>query len=490
MSKSALRSSAAFAIPLFASRLLSVLLLPVYTRHLSTADYGILELLDLTLFIFSSLFGLQQSNAVFYYLSKRPSDDSRVISTAFIGTALLGFAAAGFGMVGAPWVSQLVFQSAQYSFALRLYFFSMAFSLLAEAGLTQLRAAEKLVWWNGAQLLRMGLQSVLAVILLLAFRLGYLSMLWGALGASAVVALAITAVFYRNNRPQFDTRLFGAMIRYSFPLSIASIAMLFIHYGDRFFLERSVSLDQIGIYALAYKIGMLSYMVHTPFVTYWARAMYDIDDESDGGRQYPRITTYLILLLTAAGALIVTFNRPLLALLAAPQFHQAAVYIPWITLAYIIRSIGDHLRTVFYTEARTGKTTTVTFVGAGTCLIGYSTLIPRYGVWGAVVATLVAFTVMCGYCFVEAQRVRHYRFEYGRLAKIALAALAACLPALLLPLPHFWAQCAASTGFLLLMPAVLYLTGFFTAEEKTVLHAAWLRALQAPRRWQEAGAGR
>jgi O-antigen/teichoic acid export membrane protein len=489
MFKSALRGSVVFAIPLFAARIASILLLPIYTRYLSTADYGILELLDLTLFVYSNLFGLQQSSAVFYYLSKEPKSASRVLSTAFAGTLLLGAISCTLGIAAAPWISIAIFQSPQYSFALRLYFVSMAFSLFLEAGMTRVRAEEKLGIWNAAQLVRMGIQAALAVVFLAGLRLGYFSILWASLIATAVVGIWLAAGFYRRNAVVFDTKLFYGMIRYSLPLSMGSIAMLFIHYGDRFFLQRFVSLDQIGIYALAYKIGMLTYMVHTPFVTYWSQAMYTLKSEADGKALYVQLTTYLILALTAVGALIVAFNRPILAILSAPAFHSSAVYIPYITLAYIIRSIGDHLRTVFYTEARTGTSTKVTFVGAVTCLIGYSTLIPRFGVWGAVIATLIAFTIMGIYCFVEAQKVSYHRFEYGRLLKIAVAALAVCVPAMWTHLPHFWAQCGASAAYMLLMPAVLYMTGFVTAKEKITLRAFAVNALKIPARWQVTGSG-
>ena len=376
------RRSAAFSIPLLVGRVLSILLLPIYTRYLSVSDYGVLELLELTLFVYANLFSLQQSSGVFYYLSKDPKDAPRVLSTAFVGTAMIGVLAGGAGMLAAPYISRLVFQSAQYALALQLYFISMAFGLLAEAGQTQLRAGDNMVGWNMAQMMRIVVQAVVAILLLVCFQKGYYSILWGSLAASAAVGLWIPWRFYRRNPLTFDGRLFLAMFRYSLPLSVGAVAMLFIHYGDRFFLQRFVTLREIGIYALAYKIGMLSYMVHTPFVTYWSLEMYKVNNEADGKRLYVQIFTYLVLALSIAGALIVIFNRPIIALLTAPAYHDAVRYIPWITLAYVIRSIGDHLRTVFFTEKRTGMSTQVTILGAATCLAGYSILIPRFNLWG------------------------------------------------------------------------------------------------------------
>ena len=51
----------------------------------------------------------------------------------------------------------------------------------------------------------------------------------------------------------------GALPPYAgihFPIGLGGVAMLVIHYGDRFFLQRSASLADVGIYSLAYKLGM------------------------------------------------------------------------------------------------------------------------------------------------------------------------------------------------------------------------------------------
>ena len=50
-----LRHSAAYSVPVILGKMCGFLLLPVYTRYLSPSDYGVLELLDLTLFMLTSL---------------------------------------------------------------------------------------------------------------------------------------------------------------------------------------------------------------------------------------------------------------------------------------------------------------------------------------------------------------------------------------------------------------------------------------------------
>jgi O-antigen/teichoic acid export membrane protein len=264
-------------------------------------------------------------------------------------------------------------------------------------------------------------------------------------------------------------------VRYAVPLGIGSVGMLFVHYGDRFFLQRYVSLSEIGIYALAYKIGMMTALVHGPFAQFWSVEMFKVSRDPEGDKFYVRLFSYLVLALALLGVLMGTLCRPALHILVAPDYRVAAKYIPWITVAYILRSIGDHLRSVCYTEKRTGANSKVTVVGALVCIAGYVLLIPRWGVWGAVAATVTAFAFLAAYSLYEGQRVRHYHLEYRRLSIVALASVGAAMGFSLIPTSGFWTQLAAAAASLGIFSGVIRGMAFFTDEEKDALRLFLLR---------------
>jgi O-antigen/teichoic acid export membrane protein len=259
------------------------------------------------------------------------------------------------------------------------------------------------------------------------------------------------------------------MVRYSAPLGVAGLGMLFIHYGDRFFLQRYVSLADIGIYSLAYKLGMFVANFHGPFVNYWSVEMFSIAKRRDGNAIYVRMFTYFALAMGMGGALIAIFSRPLITLLAPPAYSSAARYVPWLVFAYVLRSIGDHLRTPLLTESRTVKNTKVIAISVLICLGGYSFLIPRCGVAGAVAATFAAFTVMTAYGIYESQRVRHYQFEFARIAKLAAAILGPTALFTLFPIAQFWVQIGVGIGATATIPLILWITGFLDLEERAAL---------------------
>ena len=73
----------------------AILLLPIYTRYLTPTDYGVKELIGLTVDIVGILIATAVSSGVlrFYFEYENEQDRNEVISAAIIGLSLLAFAA-------------------------------------------------------------------------------------------------------------------------------------------------------------------------------------------------------------------------------------------------------------------------------------------------------------------------------------------------------------------------------------------------------------
>ena len=70
--KSTAKHSAIYAIGALISRLTALVMLPIYTRYLTPADYGVIELLTMAIEITGILVGLRITQALFrfYILAK------------------------------------------------------------------------------------------------------------------------------------------------------------------------------------------------------------------------------------------------------------------------------------------------------------------------------------------------------------------------------------------------------------------------------------
>jgi O-antigen/teichoic acid export membrane protein len=111
-----------------------------------------------------------------------------------------------------------------------------------------------------------------------------------------------------------------------------------------------------------------------------------------------------------------------LHILTTPPFFAARRLVPILLLAYCLRAVGDYFRSVLYIENQPGRDAQINWLGAGLCLIGYAVLIPGLKVWGAAIATVLAFAVVAVVAFIWARRLRSFVLEWHRLAAISSAA--------------------------------------------------------------------
>jgi O-antigen/teichoic acid export membrane protein len=93
-------------------------------------------------------------------------------------------------------------------------------------------------------------------------------------------------------------------------------------------------------------------------------------------------------------------------------------------------------------------------------------LIPRYGMFGAAWATLIAYVYKAASTYFFSNRFFRIHFEFLRMAKIFLAAAGIFVVAGRVNFPSVYADVAVRTLLVMLFPAVLYLMHFFTPGEK------------------------
>jgi O-antigen/teichoic acid export membrane protein len=183
--------------------------------------------------------------------------------------------------------------------------------------------------------------------------------------------------------------------------------------------------------------------------------------------------TYVTLGLTAVAVCITLFIHPVLRVMVTPGFRVAARYAGWIALAYLIRAFSRCFREIFVIDKRPDLEAWVSWAGAAVVFTGYAILIPRYGVWGAVWATLGGFAIQCVVSYFVAQSVRRVDYEYLRLAKIAAGSLAITVLFAAVPAASFWMQVALGCALAALFVLLLLMMRLFTSAELDYVTAQW-----------------
>jgi O-antigen/teichoic acid export membrane protein len=467
-----IRRSGTYALATLTHRAAGLLMLPVCTRFLTTADYGVLELLDLTVNVIGMLIGVRLGSALFYFYAAAAGDRTRkdeLVSTTLFGALILGAATGGLAICAAPQLSNLVFGSPAYARYFQLFFAGFAGDFVIEVGYSCLRLLDLPWTYFRVSIGRLLVQMTISAVLLVHFNMGVMAVLISSVSTGLAVALYMGWYVLRGVHIRFTVRTFLAMARYAAPLGISSLAMFFLHFGDRFFLKASVSLSDIGVYSVAYKLGMLVAYLQTTFTLFWNSQMYSIVEGPNGERIYARTCTYLTLVMAFSTVVLGVFARPLVASTLGREFQRVSDFVPIIAVAYVIRGVGEYFTSVFFLEKKTVHVALTTWAAAAVCLTGYAILIPRYHLWGAIAATVGGFSMLLIAGYWLAQRVRRFEFELARLLKIGAGMLTVLVLSATIRPAGIWSQYLFASALVVAFVGIIVGLGFFSSDEKTAI---------------------
>ncbi len=475
--KDAVKKSGLYGLAVVARRLLGTAMVPLYTRFMTRADYGIMDLLDVSFYLVTLLFGLRRAESLLYLYKKATDEEGRrqAVSTSMIGSLVMGAILAGAGWLVATPMSEFVLGSGQYRNFVILSFVTCLFIFPIETGMALMRAQGHVNAYTRLSLYRLASAAALNVALLVFTPMRVEAFLWSNLVTAGLQGLYLIWYCLSYSGVHFTWANFRRDAAYGFPLAVHGLAMMVVHYGDRYFLRTSVSLGDIGIYSLAYKMGMIVSYIQTSFDLYWRVQVFDTLKKPEGHKFYVRVITYVITLMGTGALMIALYAKPGVRIFAGKEFADAAAYVPLLALAYVVRAAGDQFRVILRVMNQNWREVRVTVISSAFCVGAYAVLIPRFGVNGAVWATLLTFLVMMVLSYFEAQAIQHFEFEFARLGKLILSAAAAVAVNEVLNAQSMATQIGAATLSAVVYAALMKVTGFLSTDEQVYLGQKWLQ---------------
>lgn len=462
-----IRSAGVYTIGLVASRIVSVLLLPVYTRYITPADNAVLEMIDTTLSLFSIIAGARFASAISYFYAHAEGAAAKreVVSTMMLGGGLIGVAGAAAGMYAAPWISHWVLGSAEYASAFRITFATFAALILLEICWGWLRSEDKPAVYVSVTMLHLLVGVGLNVVLLVVYKASFYSVLWSALISATAVALPAAVHAVATSPSRFNWNLFLDICRYAAPVGISGLAAYVFHFGERFFLRGRVSQTELGLYLFGYKLGMMVSFLQTGFALYWNSQVFNLVQGEQGKAFLIRVFTYFTAVMTYVCFALAVGAGSMVQILADESYWGATAYVPWIAAAYWMRAAADFFRSIFFLRKQTRADAVVNVQAAALCMLAYVVLIPPYGIPGAIAATLAGFGALLAVSYRRAQVLFPATLEWRRLGKLMLTTV-------VLGAAHWMAPfdgLAPITGSALVVcaafPVMLWALGFFSPVE-------------------------
>jgi O-antigen/teichoic acid export membrane protein len=475
-------SLAAYQLADVVSKLIAVLLLPVYTRYIAPAGYGVVELLANSVIFVSIVvrFGIIEAFLRFYFVDEDPERRATLVRRAAGFLLLASTVAAGVLAAFAGPLSTLLLSHRDTTTFLVAVLGLWSFTNL-ELAYGLLRVDERLRTYAIASLANVLMTVAASVVLVVGLGDGARGLLLGTYGASTVVLIVLWWTMRDRLRvKRGHAERMGVLLRFGLPTVPAEASVYALSLVDRFYVYHDRSQALAGLYSIAVKLaGAVAFIVRA-FQYAWPPLAYSVTDDAQAARLYGLVTTYYLLISGWVVAGLALLGRWVLRLLAAPQYFGAYRALPWVALGWALYGLW----VVFLVIAGRAKVTTRNFpaslAGLAANVILIIVLVPKWGIAGAGIALCGAYVVMLAVMYWLTRAAFAVQFEWGRLAGlvVVMGGLAA-LGDLLLP-TH------GAVGFLtralvfLLIPVVLLAGGFAHPAELNQVRALLARFRRPP----------
>jgi O-antigen/teichoic acid export membrane protein len=467
-------TGAAYTAASILSKLIAVALLPLYTRYLTPADYGAAEVMFAAVVSASIVVRLGTIEALLRFYYKDDEDPARVVAGSFAALFWLATAAALLALPFAGPISEALLGRSAPDLA-RISIGGLWVLTLFEYLLTLFRLEERARAYFTTTLLSVLAAIGLTVVLVVGKDEGARGLLLGSYASGAAFVLGLIAVHRRRLSLRIDRPLLRRMMRFGLPTMPAELSLYLLNFVDRIVIVRSAGLAEAGLYSLAVKFAQGVNVLVRGFQLAWPPLAYSIRDDGEARRAYAAIVTWFV----AGCAFVVVgmwlFSRWIVRALAAPEFFDSYEAIGLIATGVTLYALYMVLVVIL---GRTGRTEFNFPATAAALVVNLALnliLVPPLGIVGAGLALVASYLVVVALMYGFTQRLFPVSYEWGRLARVVLVTAATVgLGELLLPTDGF-AGLLGRAALWLTYPAVLLISGFFTAEER-----GWLSRLRHP----------
>jgi O-antigen/teichoic acid export membrane protein len=451
----------------------NILLLPVYTRILTPADYGAVLILT-SIETFAKIVNRWGLDGAFmrFYLDRGDGGPRQSLATSILAFLLVvDGVLLGAALVGSRWLAVTLFDGPAYLTALRLMFvntFLIGFTFVPFVAMRVRREARA---YSGFTFARSVGMTGLRLVFVMGAR-------WGVAGmylADLVVTLMILPLLWPWFKPLigsvFSMRDLRASLRFGLPRLPHGLAQQAFDSGNKLLFNTFAPLGALGVYQNASTLGTGVKFFLASFETAWAPFYYATAREPDAKDVLRKMTTYgiAVIVLLVAGTAAVADD--LVRVMLPPEYLEATPVVWLISVGlgfqglYLLTSIGLNItnHTKYYPIT--------TFAAAAVGLSAGFVLMPRFGAVGAAVAFVLSLVTQAAVAFTFSQRVYPLPYELGRIARVVLSGAVAALVALwAIPAwPPMLGLLARGTAAVVVYGTLLWGTGFLRPSERAFL---------------------
>lgn len=387
--KKLLGNSVIFAIGNLGSKLISIILVPLYTYYLTTSEYGMVDIVTTTSNMLLPIISCCIYDAVLRFVMDKNQDKDKVITNALL-IVMIGL------FILILLYPVLVFLGIlegllKYMIViLALQAFQAIFSQFVR-GIGEI----KIYALNG--IIMTIVTGIMNIILLINFNLGIdgylLSIIIG--NIASIIFLVFAAKIYKHiNIQEYNKHLMKNMLVYSVPLIPNAFMWWIINASSRYFILFFVGAGANGLFAVANKIPSLLSILNTIFFQAWQLSAIEEYDSKNKSEFYSEVFNYFSMVMFIGASAIIVVLKYIINFSVSNDYFTAWKFVPFLLLGVIFSSFSGFLGTNYIAAKQTAGVFRTSVIGGAVNVLSNIIFVPLIGTNGAGVSTMISFFVI------------------------------------------------------------------------------------------------
>jgi O-antigen/teichoic acid export membrane protein len=461
--------SLGYGLGLFGRQVIVYLSLPLFTNFMTRTEFGVVSAMTAFLAFIDTLSNAGLPAAT--YRLYNDSDDAQIRQKT-LGSSLLlfivyAFAVAVIVLIAAEPISEWLLSDTTYINIIRIVAVLLIIVTLMQFGYIILRIQVRPLANSLQQLLQIISQLGFSILLVLALGLGATGYWLGQLVGGIIALLLMVWLVRGMLRLHISRDRIKELLNYAIPLVPVTLSLWALRLVDRALLSSSVGLEELAVYEVGYKVGLIAGMVMLPFLAAWPQFSFSRVNKPNAPEIYRNVLTSVTTVCTFTALIIILFSQEIIRFMAPPAYSHAVVVVPWVALSripwamYPVLSLGPKIAK---------RTIHLAWVAGIAAIVNISLnliFIPILGIEGAAIATFVAYSLLSVMIFIVGQRFYAFPIDWKRMGKLVFtfgitAGLAYQIGKLQL---LEWQEWVIRITIVILFPILLLLMGFITSSQ-------------------------
>ncbi len=391
MSNILVKNTLIYAVGNLGSRLLSFLIVPLYSFYLTKSELGQYDLLLSSVSIFVPFITLQIADSVYRWLIEAKDNiglqKQAITVGSFVVLMNIVFAFSIYFLLRDK------FRIEYIHFFIAILFLNISYSYLQQV----CRGIQKNKLYSESGIL-FSLVYVVANIVIIVFYNINVKILF----TSTILAYLITIIYmliktryiYYIDFKNLSFQIARRMINYSLPLIPNTVSWFLINEANKFIILSKLSISDNGIYAIANKFPTILTILTSVFVLAWQDKSFIEEINERVKINNTIIYENYINIVFGLAIILISISKLILHYSVGSEFYEAWKYMPMLYVAVGFSSLANFLGTFYLKSKLTKGLFLAAIVGGAINILSTYLLINEIGLYAPVYGTLIGFVVV------------------------------------------------------------------------------------------------